>query len=444
MWAKTQRAWGCPPLCGDHHSSSASARSLLYRGGSMSFALQRPFHRDVLGAFIIAVFSVIGGLWSIFLTLLKFRSSFTLVATPISTCRGSCSLALRDSWSELAGLPITIYGLAFFLVLLFLSSVSLLASRRFSRSSRPLMMALAWGGLLLSVSLALRARLVLGDWCELCTVLHLACLGIFLGAWIAVGRPSGPLRVFRRPWWRDPMTLLGALVLASVFAAATAVQLNLYREAVRDARERSLLLPAEFYLDRLPEPALLLPAEGEARVIGALFLDLSCSHCLAEYESFVGYYLDYAPSLEIAIYHFPVTRAGRPHNARSAAKALQCISGADSEHALEVVSEIFALQNTGAPFFKQAKLVEVAESHHMSAKELDLCMQDPQLDTMIRHHIEFGRTAGIEDAPGIIIGGLQGQALVEGEVLPGGLDTTFIEDKFNRILDSKPEEGLAL
>lgn len=408
----------------------------------MSFAAQRPYHRDVLGAFIMAVFSILGGLWSIFLTLLKFRSSFTLVATPISTCRGSCSLALRDSWSEFAGLPITIYGFAFFLVVLFLSSASLLASRRFARSSRPLVMALGWAGLLLSLLLALRARLALGDWCELCTVLHLACLGIFLGAWIAVGRPSGPLRVFKRPWWRDSMTVLVACMLASVFAAVMTVQRYFYRDAVKDARERSLLSVAEFDLDRLPEPSVQLPAAGEVRAIGALFLDFSCSHCRAEYESFIGYYQDYAPSLELAMYHFPVTRAGRSHHARNAAKALQCISAADPLHTLEVVAEIFALQDTGAPFFAQAKLVEVAKSHRTNEQELTLCMKDPRLDTMIRHHIEFARIAGIEGAPGIIIGGLRGRALVGGEVLPGGLDPALIADRLNKILDLQTQKGL--
>jgi len=410
----------------------------------MSFAAQRPYHRDVLGAFIIAVFSVVGGLWSVFLDLLKFRSSFTLVATPVSTCRGSCSLALRDSWSEFAGLPVTIFGLAFFLVLFVLSSMSLLAPLRLSRSSRPLMMALGWGGLLISVLLALRARFALGDWCELCTVLHLACLGVFLGAWIVVGRGCGPLRVFKRAWWRDRTTVLVTLLITSTFAAATAVQLKIYRGAVKDARERSLLSPAEFYLDELPAPSIQIPAKGEARAIGALFLDLSCSHCRVEYKSFVGYYQDYAPSLEIAIYLFPVTRAGRSHNARNAAKAMHCIAAEDPENAVEIVLEVFDLQDTGAPFFKQSKLVELAGHHGFSEGELDLCMKDPRLDTLIRHHLEFGRTAGIENAPGILIGGLRGRALVEGEVLPGGLDPAFIADKFKKILDLDTQEGLAL
>lgn len=400
----------------------------------MSFATSRPHHRDVLGAFVIAVFSITGALWSVLLTILKFRSTFTGEATVLSTCRGSCSLAFRDAWSELAGLPITIYGASFFITSFLLASAILLAPHRFSHSGRPLTTTLALGGVIASLTLALRAELALGSACELCAVLYLACVGLLIGALIHAGPKAWSLPALRRRWWQDRLTVLIGLVVASAFAALTAVQFKVYRASVKSARERSLLTVGEAELSELPEPSIRLPASGEARIVVALFLDLSCSFCRAEIEVWLRRQQEYGDYLELGLYHFPESRHGRSHNARGAARALHCLATAHPEQSRELVAEMFTLQDGAAPYFEPTKLTELAARHGVDEDALAGCMKDPRIDTMIRHHTELARSAGIEDAPGLIIGGLRGGSLVGGQTLSGGLHEALVRDLIERLL----------
>ena len=90
---------------------------------------QPKLRREFLGAYVIAVFAVPGALFSLFLTLLKFRNEFTCERVLLMTCSQGCDVALRDAWSTILGAPLTIYGAAFFLVALGVASCILLSAR---------------------------------------------------------------------------------------------------------------------------------------------------------------------------------------------------------------------------------------------------------------------------------------------------------------------------
>jgi uncharacterized membrane protein len=213
---------------------------------------QPKLRRELLGAYVLAVFSIPGILFSLFLTILKFRNEFTCESVLLTTCAGGCSVALNDELSVILGIPLTVYATSFFVVALVVGSIILL-SARIGPLMRLLSLLLGWSGLSISLALGVYARLGLGEFCELCAVLYCACTGIFLGAWLI--NPQGPLQGFRDKA-RGTVSEAGTIILvaATAFAALTGVQYNRYRTEVLESRKASLLTCQERVSRALPPP----------------------------------------------------------------------------------------------------------------------------------------------------------------------------------------------
>ena len=137
---------------------------------------QPRLRRELLGAYVVAVFSVPGVLFSLFLTVLKFRNEFTCEKVLLATCTGGCEVALRDPLSVIWDVPLTVYGASLFTITLFVSFVVMVSPKLVPRMRLPSLV-FGWAALITAIGLGLYARFGLGELCNICAVLYCACDG---------------------------------------------------------------------------------------------------------------------------------------------------------------------------------------------------------------------------------------------------------------------------
>lgn len=225
--------------------------------------------------------SVIGVCVGLYLTQLKFKMMFT----PCVLGRGGCNVggltcddALSSGWSTLMGLPISLWGSAFYLATAALAG-GLLRRPEFLRgAAAPLLYGMSLFGAGLSFLYAIYAFAVLRSPCPYCMSLYIVS-ALLVGAAVLVRRTHAP-----DPTWprrRQVALLDGGFAVAMTFVIATGVQSTLYHLSRRfvDAQQGC------------PEPVKALPAAtiksgaAEPKVILAMFIDLSCIHCKAEFRA---------------------------------------------------------------------------------------------------------------------------------------------------------------
>ena len=169
----------------------------------------RPLARESLGAIALLLFSAPALVFGIFLTVLKLRTEHRCDGFLQNTCSSGCNAALSDPWSLVLGVPLSAYATAYYAVLLLIAVFVGLWPATFAAAVRLPLLLLGLAGVGVALTLALYLSLGHGTWCELCTLLYLANIGVFLAAWLLA--PEGLITTLRRSWRR--VELVGGPVL---------------------------------------------------------------------------------------------------------------------------------------------------------------------------------------------------------------------------------------
>ena len=180
-----------------------------------------------LGSVLVLLTSLAGLGISGYLTLLKFR----MLYTPCLSARGGCNVggltcedALGSTWSMLMGLPISVWGAAFYVATAVLA-LGLLRRPGFLAGAAPgLLLRLAIFDVLVSVGYAVYAFGVLGSPCPFCISLYVIS-GLLLGGAVLLRR-GHPSRAEGTALTRlrQASVLDAAFMAAVVFVVAAGVQ----------------------------------------------------------------------------------------------------------------------------------------------------------------------------------------------------------------------------
>jgi uncharacterized membrane protein len=233
-----------------------------------------------VGAISALVVSLAGLGVGVHLTLLKFK----MLYTPCVLGRGGCNVggltcddALGSAWSTLAGLPISVWGSAFYLATAVLA-FGLARRPEFLRgAAAPLLFWLSLVGAGISLLFAIYAFAILHSPCPFCLALYVVS-ALLIAAAFAVRRGQAP-----DPTWvrRRQIALLDAgFMTAMTFVLAVGTQSVAFHASRRFVDAQT----------GCPEPVKALPATtiktgaSEPKVILAMFIDLSCVHCKAEFR----------------------------------------------------------------------------------------------------------------------------------------------------------------
>lgn len=382
----------------------------------------RPRHLDDpsrFGALAAALFSLVGYVACFFLSVIKLRTEHQCRSFIDDVCEARCAATLHDSWSNLWGLPITVYGAALYLTAFVLA---------FRASSGPParwvcvpLLAVAWLILTTSAFYAFHATFRLATLCEYCALLYATAIGLFLGAALLNGtRALRPFLV--RPSLRVRVT---STLTALGVVTGLALHINLYRRAMAQAPLQSCKAKAAA---ELPEPFLRVPARDKPEVVIAAFVDFSCPHCRDSVHFWRKYQATRSGALELRFYHFPADCVGpTQHHACEAARVYECLSTKVNGRDFELLSELFALQDGPEPYFSPDNLRAVAEKFWVT--DFDACAKQHFLNSeIVDQHLDFAEQHDLKDRPSALLIRMAGERPVEAIPLRGSKkDESFLD-----------------
>jgi uncharacterized membrane protein len=332
-----------------------------------------------VGAGLALVLSLLGVGIGVFLTTLKFRMTYTPCASTKGACAiggMSCEDALQSSWSTLFGLPISLWGSAFYLLTAVIAGGLLLRPNFLRGAASPLLLGLALFNIVVSGIYGIYAFVVLKAPCPYCLSLYvISALSLMCALFAIHGAPRG---LWKRLTARRQADLLDAVFVAAVvFIVGVGVQSVGYQTTRRfvDAQtgcaKPTASLPA----------TIILAGAGEPKVGVALFLDLTCPHCFNEFRN-VGRALrgkELDVPTRVYVFHTPRAAcdpdafpAGYPkHHADAfnggaclAAKASECVEKLRPGAGFDMISALFALQAdpdpNGGPLFSPVRIASKA------------------------------------------------------------------------------------
>jgi uncharacterized membrane protein/protein-disulfide isomerase len=236
------------------------------------------------------------------------------------SARVSCKQAYLSQFGSLGGVPVALWGLAFFALVLLL----LWGARRSAhlRESVPgYIFGLSTIGLAFVLYLGYASFFILKEICPLCVTTYLAVIGLFLvsGASNTESMASTARRAIRD---------LGALVLSPVALVVAILFLSGVVSAVaffpRPAEARPVIAAhpltdqqktdLEQWWNVQPRLDLAIPNDG-AKVLLVKFSDYQCPGCRATYfayEPLLAKYKDRPKDLKYVLQHFPLSSECNP------------------------------------------------------------------------------------------------------------------------------------
>lgn len=315
-----------------------------------------------ISAVFCCITSAIGVGLSIYLTVIKFKMTYTPCLTPYGSCQFgslSCDAALGSSWSTLLGLPLSLWGAAFYLATGTLAAVVAARRNPFGGTAAPLLLALACLAVLVSALLGAYTFLALETACPYCLNLYAVSV-LLLGCAYVTRSPPGVTAPSSREVVRQRTAdLLDAVfLLAVVFIIAAGTQSMVYH-GLRSQVDTQDGCPEQ--ADPLPATSIKIGGE-QPKVIIAIFIDMTCPACRKEFRSLATalHHGKFPEPVQLWIYHTPrhacdpsafpasyakTSDAARSDNACLAALAAECMEKLEAGKGAQLIAGMFALHD---------------------------------------------------------------------------------------------------
>jgi protein-disulfide isomerase len=306
----------------------------------------------------------------------------------------NCDKVATSAYSVVLGLPVSIWGVLGYAVMLALALWGL--ARRGPHPAWPsgLLLATAAGAVAASVALAYVSKVLIGAWCILCIASWVAAAGVLVAA-IAAVRPVGAgaaLRADLAAVRASPGKVGAAAALLAAGVAATAYAYPRYWE-------RKAQPPAP---DAATAPATATaPRTGPVVVVE--FSDYECPYCALMHERSKPLLLG-RKDVVFEKRHFPLDQAcnplvTRPFHQRACGLALAAICAEQQGKLHEMDDALFANQQLKDPLETVAARVGLGLGRFAS------CLQDPATRRRLDADVQAGLRAGVKATPTYLVDG---------------------------------------
>lgn len=317
-----------------------------------------------IGAWLTLASGLVGLGVSAWLVRLKFGADYLCDA---SGCTGgddgpSCAEALTSGLSELFGLPLGVWSLGHFIIMMVLAAAVLRQRGALVEVAPRGLLGLGAFGVAVSAALGVHAYTQFAHMCPFCVALYVILTIAFVGAWLIRGVSSAS---------PGGVTVIGVLRAAMIWVVATGGVALGYQIAARMA---SCPPPPPD-----PPPVTLAATVEAPRTAVMLFVDPTCPLCRRELHLLQQSLPRLrAHGAELWVYMFPrascderflpahefVDAEGRlqthgearSNNACLAALAALCVERLAPGRGIEGLSALFDLQDTEAPRFTTEKV----------------------------------------------------------------------------------------
>ena len=228
----------------------------------------------------------------------------------------SCTQAYLSPYGELGGVPVAIFGAAYFLVVLAIAALAWRPAAPALQAAPAYIFALSLPALAFVAYLAYAAFFILKAFCILCAITYVAVIGITLVTWRASRVPLAmlPARASRdlAATGRSPIALALAIILvAAVVIAARAFPEGGTAAAAAPAVE-ALPVVSDAEKAKLAQwwevqPKEILPVDGGgAKVVVVKFNDYQCPLCGLTYNAYKPVFQQHGGAVRYITKHFPL------------------------------------------------------------------------------------------------------------------------------------------
>jgi protein-disulfide isomerase len=315
----------------------------------------------------------------------------------------NCDRVATSAYSVLLGLPVAVWGLIGYGLLLILSIVGLLPRR--AHASWPAGLLFAGGAVAAaaSVLLAILSEFAIGALCLYCAGSWLVSFGLLAAAWRAC-RPGGVAAALR-----DDLALLAS---RPVLSAGTALAMVLLVAVAARAQPR--------YWEKPPRTRESPPLPVQASFVGppviVEFSDYECPFCAKAHLELKAL-LATRPDVQLVKRHFPLDPSCNPlikrpmhPDACALARAGICAEAQGRLH--EMDDALFANQKAKRP------VVELARGVGLDLARFRECLLSPETSRRLGDDVATGIQIGLKATPTYVVNGVQYSGVLPPEALP--------------------------
>lgn len=348
-------------------------------------------------------------------------SSFCDVSATVN-----CTQAYLSQYGSFWGVPVALFGVFFFTLVLLLAGVGARPSGPAREAIPAYIFAISTAALAFILYLGWASYVQLKTFCLLCAMTYVSVIAIFL---VAGGATSFPMTTLPRRLPRDARALVSspvALVLALLFLFGAGSAIAYFpSEAARqsaaasftplDAEQRAKLTT---WWDLQPRTDVPVPTDG-AKVTVTIFSDYQCPHCRAAHEAYRSLIAKYAkePGVRFVLRHFPLEgecntyAAGGSHSAACEAAAAVVLARQTGK-AAQMEEWLFANQERLTPSAVRVAAKDVGEIPDFNGSYAEALKE-------VRADAVLGGQLGVGSTPTLF---LNSRKLPAGVVDPAGLD----------------------
>jgi uncharacterized membrane protein/protein-disulfide isomerase len=226
----------------------------------------------------------------------------------------NCTQAYLSPYGSLLGVPVALFGVFFFTLVLLLAGVGGRARSTVRDAIPAYIFAISTVGLAFILYLGWASYVQLKTFCMLCAVTYVSVAGIFI---VSGGATSFPMTTLPRRIPRDVRAFMSspvALVLALLFVAGAGTVIASFpgEQAAHPApaplktlndQQRADLAK---WWDLQPKLESPIPMDG-AKVMVVVFSDFQCPHCRAAHDAYKPIIAKYGSSqVRFVLKHFPL------------------------------------------------------------------------------------------------------------------------------------------
>lgn len=348
-----------------------------------------------------------------------FMQKFTAAGTT-SICNindlFNCDIVNRSAASEIAGIPIGVFGMGFFAGVFIAAISSRERAPQFDRVVGLLStVGVGYSGYLIYEATQLKAL------CVVCITIYI-CNGFLLWAGMKGVKASGETlfsdlsgALTSRSLW----TISGVFLVVG-FAGNFQYQGHL-DQLVEKREGTNVIDKSALYAEYYVSPKALIELDGTEPILGnenAQYLviewaDFGCPHCARTNTELKQMVLQY-PSIQVRYKPYPLTSQCNPslnfdlgeHRCRS---AIASMCAGEQGKFWEFTDPLYeALGNLA-----EAELLDLAKQFNMDVDAWTTCMSNPEIKERVIKSAEVGTAVGVEGTPGLYLRGTHGPDFIQ-------------------------------
>jgi protein-disulfide isomerase/uncharacterized membrane protein len=340
--------------------------------------------------------------------------------------RLNCDLVMSSRYARLGGVPVSLYAIGYYLVLIAVGIALALVERARRREKlATLTVLLASWGLIFSIYMAVIAFGVLHGVCLLCASLYLVNIALFATTWRLRSRMQFASRQsLASRAGQDRVVLVGGLVAAVAVLAIGSWEIfgrGVHSSDLAAIKQQN----PQFYQWYMAQPVVSLPRDGghargdtHAAVMIVEFSDFECGHCANFHRSLDAVLRRSGQDIQVAFHHFPLDSECNPkvsvpfhREACGAAVGAECAG--DQGKFWRYHDLLFDNQQ----HLGRQSLIAYAAQLGLDVPRFTACLDDPEALARVKADIQAATALGVDSTPTIFINGRMLKSSLEPDAL---------------------------